>query len=321
MLFSESCINIYDISISLTLPHTRPFAYFPTQDKFCHAVRFCPTRFRLREGEENPFPFPYRIIFAIATQNSVIIYDTQQLTPFAFLSEIHYTRISDVAWSKDGRLLLISSTDGFCTFVSFTDDELGEVYDGEPFTFPPLCVSPGKYDGPTEPVTPDAAIASAANGTSSATRGKAAKTAPEPIIKTPSVVSFFSKVTKQKRLESMQKELQELDSTPKGNKRKEIAEVTLDDSTPSDNKKLCSETQQDRSTPSLMTPASERTKMTVDHVTEAIDAVAKQTLPSSPPKSEVVTVCSSNGTPVKSEKKPRRINLITLMKPKDKEQA
>jgi chromatin assembly factor 1 subunit B len=84
---------------------------------------------------DNPYPFPYRILFAIATQNSVIFYDTQQSVPFAFISDIHYARISDVAWSKEGRLAIISSTDGFCTFVSFTAEELGDTYDGEPFAF------------------------------------------------------------------------------------------------------------------------------------------------------------------------------------------
>lgn len=277
---------------------------------------------------ENPFPFPYRIIFAIVTQNSVIFYDTQQLTPFAFLSEIHYARISDVAWSKDGRLLMVSSCDGFCTLVSFTDEELGEVYEGEAFTFPPLCVSPGKGEDVPEPVTPDASLvpSSTANGTSSAAKAKTVKTAPEPIIKTPSVVSFFSKVTKQKRLEYMQKELQELDNTPKRNKRKEIAEVTLDDSNPSDNKKSLGEEDESRLTPTTMTPASpERAPpgMSIDPISETIEAVASGPLASTPTKPEVVTETASqmNGTPVKSEKKPRRINLITLMKPKDKEQA
>lgn len=187
---------------SLSLSPDRPFAYFPTGDKFCHAVKFCPTRFCLRDGEENPFPFPYRIIFAVATQNSVIFYDTQQVTPFACLSDIHYTRISDIAWSADARVLIVSSTDGFCTFVSFAPGELGQVYEGEPFKYEPLCVTPGKAPPETEaePVTPDAPVVSSIK---------------TPSVVTPSVVTFFRKIPKQKRLQTIQKELEQLKSTPK----------------------------------------------------------------------------------------------------------
>lgn len=168
---------------------------------------------------------------------------------------------------------MISSTDGFCTIVSFDEGELGQVYEGEGFRFAALCVSPGKADGDgvsaAEPATPEAGSAGAtvANGASATKTGKSAtpKLPPEPIVKTPSVVSFFSKVTKEKQLESMEKALQELDSTAKAGKKRAISEVTLDDS-------------------SEAAPAS--------------------------PK-----------TPVKTDKKPRRINLITLMKPKDKEGA
>lgn len=74
--------------------------------------------------------FGYRIVFAVATQDSVLLYDSQQDLPFGYISQIHYTRLSDVSWSPDGRLLLISSTDGFCTFVTFEKDEIGIPYNG-----------------------------------------------------------------------------------------------------------------------------------------------------------------------------------------------
>lgn len=41
---------------------------------------------------------PYRMIFAVATQHSIMIYDTQQISPIAVISNIHYTRLTDVAW-------------------------------------------------------------------------------------------------------------------------------------------------------------------------------------------------------------------------------
>ena len=41
---------------------------------------------------------PYRVVFAIASLDSVFLYDTQQAPPFALLSNIHYTNITDLAW-------------------------------------------------------------------------------------------------------------------------------------------------------------------------------------------------------------------------------
>jgi chromatin assembly factor 1 subunit B len=77
----------------------------------------------------NPvIPLPYRMIFAIATKSSVYLYDTQQRIPFGLISNIHYTRLTDITWSNDGKILMVSSTDGYCSIIHFGDDELGSVY-------------------------------------------------------------------------------------------------------------------------------------------------------------------------------------------------
>lgn len=44
------------------------------------------------------FDLPYRILFAVATQDSVILYDTQQPMPIAYWSSYHYASITDIAW-------------------------------------------------------------------------------------------------------------------------------------------------------------------------------------------------------------------------------
>ena len=41
---------------------------------------------------------PYRMIFAVATEDSVLLYDTQQPRPFAFFTNIHYHQLSDITW-------------------------------------------------------------------------------------------------------------------------------------------------------------------------------------------------------------------------------
>ncbi|KAG0714844.1 Chromatin assembly factor 1 subunit B [Chionoecetes opilio] len=128
----------------------KPVLYLPTKDKYTLAVRFCPVLFELKplpkeegatpetaEAQEpweehgNLFHLPYRMVFAVATQNAVLLYDTQQPVPFGRLSNIHYTRLSDLSWSSDGLLLVMSSTDGYCSLVSFTKGELGTPYVGK----------------------------------------------------------------------------------------------------------------------------------------------------------------------------------------------
>ena len=68
---------------------------------------------------------PYRMIFAVASIDSVVLYDTLQNHPILFVEGIHYTQLTDLRWGADGRHLSISSTDGFCTIASFEEDELG----------------------------------------------------------------------------------------------------------------------------------------------------------------------------------------------------
>jgi chromatin assembly factor 1 subunit B len=78
------------------------------------AIRCCPVTFRLRrekrqqsgdeqrdEQAETPkslFGLPYRIVFAVITQDSLLMYDTQNALPFTKIANIHYTRLSDLSW-------------------------------------------------------------------------------------------------------------------------------------------------------------------------------------------------------------------------------
>lgn len=82
------------------------------------------------EGAKGAFSLPYRVVYAVATQDAVSIYDTQQLTPIAVLSNLHYATFTDLAWSTDGLTLIMTSTDGYCSACVFSREELGEVYDG-----------------------------------------------------------------------------------------------------------------------------------------------------------------------------------------------
>ena len=80
------------------------------------AARFCPKLFELgaSRAEGSPFDLPYRMVFAVATVETVIIYDTTEQQPLAVLGGLHFEAapITDIAWSCDGRYLAISSYDG-----------------------------------------------------------------------------------------------------------------------------------------------------------------------------------------------------------------
>ncbi|KAA0192790.1 hypothetical protein HAZT_HAZT009175 [Hyalella azteca] len=127
------------VHVFTRLSPDKPAIYLPTRDKYSLAVRFCPLLFKLRAGRkkspyhgQSVFALPYRMVFAVACQNSVLLYDTQQLMPFAMVSNMHITRLTDLSWSSDGRILAISSTDGYCSITYFNEGELGEVYSPNP---------------------------------------------------------------------------------------------------------------------------------------------------------------------------------------------
>ncbi|KAI9038539.1 putative chromatin assembly factor 1 subunit B [Aspergillus affinis] len=74
------------------------------------------------------FSLPYRIVYAVATQDAVLVYDTQQQTPLCVVSNLHFATFTDLTWSSDGLTLIMSSSDGFCSSLSFAPGELGQQY-------------------------------------------------------------------------------------------------------------------------------------------------------------------------------------------------
>ncbi|KAL5361553.1 WD40-repeat-containing domain protein [Aspergillus floccosus] len=74
------------------------------------------------------FSLPYRIVYAVATQDAVMVYDTQQQTPICVVSNLHFATFTDLTWSHDGLTLIMSSSDGFCSTLAFAPGELGQPY-------------------------------------------------------------------------------------------------------------------------------------------------------------------------------------------------
>lgn len=62
-----------------------------------------PKKLELATGAVSPgppmaFSLPYRMVYAVATQDSVLLYDTQQQTPLCIVSNLHCATFTDLTW-------------------------------------------------------------------------------------------------------------------------------------------------------------------------------------------------------------------------------
>ncbi|WFD21427.1 Chromatin assembly factor 1 subunit [Malassezia equina] len=113
-----------------------PIAVLPGHKTVTLIVRFSPILYHLRDTPEGAnkasvFALPYRMVYAVATQDSVWVYDTQQAGPICCFSNLHYASFTDLAWSPDGQVLMMSSSDGYCSTAVFDYHELGQPYNYE----------------------------------------------------------------------------------------------------------------------------------------------------------------------------------------------
>ena len=114
---------------------SRPQFYIPTLNKSSTCVRFCPLIFHKKDPDpDNTTPalldLNYVMIFAIGTNDSVFIYGTDSIQPRYAITNIHYQSITDLAWNGD-KMLAVSSSDGYISFVIFEENELGVPYKPE----------------------------------------------------------------------------------------------------------------------------------------------------------------------------------------------
>jgi WD40 repeat protein len=92
------------------------------------AVAANPVAFQLPEGVSRHAGLPYKSIFAVLTEISIIIYDTYHNKPIALARGLHYSGLTDAVWTPDGHTLVVSSSDGYISFIVFQKGELGQVY-------------------------------------------------------------------------------------------------------------------------------------------------------------------------------------------------
>ncbi|EGD78455.1 hypothetical protein PTSG_09150 [Salpingoeca rosetta] len=107
------------------------------------SVRFSPQFYAARTRDGQPLTgifagLRHRMVYAVVTKRAVLVYDTHQAAPLAVVAGTHKAALTDAAWSRDGRVLVVSSEDGYCSSVHFGSGELGT-----PIASPPLAGGDG----------------------------------------------------------------------------------------------------------------------------------------------------------------------------------
>ena len=60
--------------------------------------------------------------------DTILIYDTYHPRPLSIAKNLHYASLTDCDWTCDGRCLVVCSTDGYVSVLSFEEGELGVLY-------------------------------------------------------------------------------------------------------------------------------------------------------------------------------------------------
>lgn len=104
-----------------------PVCHIPGLKKPAIAIAFSPVIYRA-QSDSPVFKLPYKMVFAVATQDSVIIYDTETVQSLGVVSNLHYLTITDLCWGQNGQSIIVSSADGFCSIVEFNEGIFGKVF-------------------------------------------------------------------------------------------------------------------------------------------------------------------------------------------------
>jgi chromatin assembly factor 1 subunit B len=94
----ENCVYIY--ARNRFNNNQGPIACYPGFSRPATAIRCCPKLFTLRDGigMSSGIQLPYRMLVAVATRDTVLVYDTQRSNPIIHLSNFHYSAITDLTW-------------------------------------------------------------------------------------------------------------------------------------------------------------------------------------------------------------------------------
>jgi len=272
-----------------------------------------------------------------------MFYDTQQATPFGRVSNIHYTGLTDLAWSPCGSILVVSSSDGFCSVVTFAPGELGEELKPSslvpsPATLPSslpssstpsAATSPNPKHPPREKTVVEKVKASPTKPQPSPNKPLVASplTTPATLADSPSPVAPTGAKIGPKRLQFITL------SSPKANKKKQVS-VTQDNEPSSG--LLFDDAMQEPAVKGDEEPGEEAMDTETAHlslVLEESQSEMETAVPAPQPETEATKIdvkkrvpltTIANAIPAKikpltpEKKTGRRVNLITISSPKAK---
>ena len=72
----------------------------PGMKTYATCIRFNPYFYEKRAKADDPghIDLPYRLVFAVATTDQILIYATDSVQPLAVVGNIHYAPINDISW-------------------------------------------------------------------------------------------------------------------------------------------------------------------------------------------------------------------------------
>lgn len=88
------------------------------------AVKCSPIYYERCHNDRGLLSLPYRMIIAVMTMDSVFIFDTESKEPIWSVTGLHYGTLTDLSWSCDGRRIMVTSTDGFCSLIELEEHDL-----------------------------------------------------------------------------------------------------------------------------------------------------------------------------------------------------
>uniref|UniRef100_A0A8R1DSX4 WD_REPEATS_REGION domain-containing protein n=1 Tax=Caenorhabditis japonica TaxID=281687 RepID=A0A8R1DSX4_CAEJA len=118
-----------------------PFAFYPCP-RPTFLIRFSPVHLTLLNCAENHLGLPYRLVWIALNKDAIYFYDSQHSQPIGVVDNIHFNALTDASWSPDGKVLVISSLEGYCSFIKFSLDAWGEVVT----EILPACSSPNMIE-------------------------------------------------------------------------------------------------------------------------------------------------------------------------------
>lgn len=121
----ENCAYIFSIeSPSL------PVIALPTKES-AHIAHFCPMFFKKELNESSLWKTEFRFLFCLMSRSEFYIYSSVSKMPLYMISGMHCASMTDVSWLNFGRLIIISSLDGYLSFIEIEERLLEGIIDFE----------------------------------------------------------------------------------------------------------------------------------------------------------------------------------------------